>query len=133
MPRCYVSVKKLVYCSNCGSKIDDESYFCPKCGAKTQKGKAANANYPTDELKDAFYQVGLELERAFTMAAKETHAAFKRATENMQQKSTSKTATASAPGTLVCPKCGAKNAAGSIFCNSCGTRLTPIEESHGSV
>jgi len=52
-------VKILVFCSNCGSKIDDEAYFCPKCGTKTIKGKAAKANYPEDELREALYQAGL--------------------------------------------------------------------------
>ncbi len=118
----------MAYCSKCGAKIDDEAYFCPKCGTKTPVGKAANANYPSDELRDAFYQVGIELEKAFTMAARETHAAFKKASANMQQK----TANATTQDTVVCPKCGTKNPPGSIFCSNCGTRIVPIEESHGS-
>jgi predicted amidophosphoribosyltransferase len=118
----------LTYCSNCGEKIPDDVYFCPKCGTKTPEGKAANASYPADELRDAFYQVGVELERAFNIAARETHAAIKRARENMQQKPASSTA----QDTVVCPSCGTKNPYGSIFCNNCGTRIAPIEESHGS-
>jgi uncharacterized membrane protein YvbJ len=110
----------LVYCSKCGEKISDDAYFCPKCGTKTEKGKAANVAYPSDELRDAFYKVGIELERAFNIAARETHAAVQRAGENMKQKS------------VVCPNCKAKNPYGSIFCHSCGTRIAPIEESHGS-
>jgi len=31
---------------------------------KTLKGKASNATYPSDELRDAFYNVGVELEIA---------------------------------------------------------------------
>ncbi|MCX6644569.1 MAG: zinc ribbon domain-containing protein, partial [Candidatus Bathyarchaeota archaeon] len=61
----------MVYCSNCGEKIADDANFCPKCGTKTDKGKTANAAYPSDELRDAFYKVGIELERAFTIAARE--------------------------------------------------------------
>ena len=118
----------MVYCSNCGSKIDDEAYFCPKCGIKTQKGKAANATYPADELRDAFYQVGLELEKAFTMAAEEMRSAFKKVSADVRQKP----AAATSDGTVVCPKCGTKNASGSIFCSNCGTRIAPVEESHGS-
>ena len=76
----------MVYCSNCGEKIPDDAYFCFKCGTKTPVGKAAKATYPADELRDAFYQVGIELERAFNIAAKETQAAFKRVSEEMQQK-----------------------------------------------
>ncbi len=120
-------VKTLVYCSNCGAKIDDEVYFCPKCGTKTQRGKAANASYPSDELRDAFYQVGVELERAFTTAAEEMHTAFKKVSQNMQQKPVVK-----AEGLVVCPKCGTQNPSDSIFCNNCGTRIAPIEESRRS-
>ena len=99
---------------------------CPKCGTKTSKGKASNAPYPSDELRDAFYKVGIELERAFSMAAHETHQAIKRANENMQQK------TASAEGTVICPNCTSKNPSGSIFCYNCGTKLEPSEKSSGS-
>ncbi|MGD0645748.1 MAG: zinc-ribbon domain-containing protein [Candidatus Bathyarchaeia archaeon] len=106
----------MVYCSNCGEKISDDANFCPKCGAKTEKGKAGKAAYPSDELRDAFYNVGIELERAFTIAAHETHAAIQRARDNMQQKS-------AAQETVVCPKCGRKNPKGSIFCHYCGSKI----------
>jgi predicted amidophosphoribosyltransferase len=124
----------LVYCSNCGAKIDDEAYFCPKCGIKTQKGKAANAAYPSDELKDAFYRVGVELERAFTMAAHETHQAILKAKDNLEKNNTTtKTSTSNAAqNDIACPKCETKNAYGTIFCSNCGTKLAPAEESHGS-
>ncbi len=115
----------MVYCSNCGEKIPDDALFCPKCGTKTPKGKASNAAYPSDELRDAFYKVGIELERAFTIAAHETHQAIKKASANMQQKPIT------AQGTVVCPNCGTKNLSGSVFCNNCGTKLVPAKESHG--
>jgi ribosomal protein L40E len=115
----------MVYCSNCGTKLDDDAYFCYKCGTKTQAGKNAKAIYPSDELRDAFYQVGLELEKAFTLAAKETQAAFKKVS-NVQQK------TASSPqGNVVCSSCGSKNVEGAVFCHSCGTKVAS-EESKGS-
>jgi predicted RNA-binding Zn-ribbon protein involved in translation (DUF1610 family) len=120
----------MVYCSNCGSKIDDEAFFCPKCGTKTVKRKAATASYPSDELRAAFYQVGVELEQAFTTAAKEMHSAFKKVSEDMRQKPAAKTESAAA--TVTCSSCGTKNPTGSVFCNNCGNRLAPAEESHGS-
>lgn len=122
----------MVYCSNCGERIPDDALFCPKCGTKTLKGKSENATYPADELKDAFYRVGLELERAFTIAAHETHAAIKRASENMQQKSASASTTSTDKDMIVCPNCETKNPYGSIFCHNCGTRIAPIKESKGS-
>jgi len=78
-------VKNLVYCSNCGSQIADDAYFCSKCGTKTEKGKAAKAVYPSDQLRDAFNQVGIELEKAFNIAARETNSAIQKAIENWQQ------------------------------------------------
>lgn len=117
----------MVYCSNCGEKIPDDAYFCPKCGTKTPKGKASNATYPSDELRDAFFQVGIELERAFSMAAHETHAAIKKANKNMQQKTASNT-----QGPAVCTSCGTKNVSGAVFCINCGNRVAPVEESNGS-
>jgi rRNA maturation endonuclease Nob1 len=117
----------MVYCSNCGEKISDDDYFCPKCGTKTPKGKASNATYPSDELRDAFYNVGIELERAFTLAAHETHAAIKKASENMQQKTPSNTRAA-----IVCSSCGTKNVSGAVFCHSCGAKIASVEESRGS-
>jgi ribosomal protein L40E len=117
----------MVYCSNCGEKIPDDAYFCPKCGTKTPKGKASNATYPSDELRDAFYHVGIELERAFTLAAHETHAAIKKANENMQQKTASNT-----QGTVVCSSCGTKNVSDAVFCHSCGAKVAANEESSGS-
>jgi uncharacterized membrane protein YvbJ len=124
----------MVYCSNCGTKLDDEAYFCYKCGTKTQAGKNAKAMYPSDELRGALYQVGMELEKAFNIAAKETQAAFKRVSEEVKQKQPNPSAsTGSTQDIVVCPKCGTKNSTGSVFCSNCGARLAPVEESQGSV
>jgi uncharacterized membrane protein YvbJ len=120
----------MVYCSNCGEKIDDNAFFCPKCGTKTPTGKASNASYPADELKDAFYKVGIELERAFNMAARETQAAFRKASENMQKKTPSKNA--NNQGSVVCASCGANNVSGAVFCHSCGTKVASEEKVFGS-
>jgi Zn finger protein HypA/HybF involved in hydrogenase expression len=125
MQHAYLRGKNLANCSNCGEKIVDDAFFCPKCGTKTAKGRVANAAYPAGELRDAFYSVGIELEKAFNIAARETHSAIQKAKENWQQKPAQ-------PETVACSKCSTKNPSGSIFCNSCGNRIAPIEESHGS-
>ena len=119
--------EELVYCSNCGEKIPDDAYFCPKCGTKTPKGKASNVTYPSDELRDAFYKVGIELERAFTMAAHETHQAIKKASKNNQQKTTP-----DPQGNAVCSSCGAKNFSGTVFCHNCGAKVASTEDPAGS-
>jgi len=113
----------MVYCSNCGTKLDDEVYFCFKCGTKTPTGKAAKAMYPSDELRDAFNQVGLELEKAFKLAAKETQAAFKKVSENMQQK-TAPAQQTPAQDKVACTSCGTDNVSGAVFCTNCGKKIT---------
>jgi membrane protease subunit (stomatin/prohibitin family) len=121
----------MVYCSNCGAPVADDVNFCPKCGTKTPAGKAAKVAYPSDELKDIFYQVGTELEKAFTLAARETHAALKKASDSFQQQqSHAQPSQAAGEATVACPNCGAKNVSGAIFCYSCGKRI--VAESSGS-
>ena len=117
-------MKKLPYCVNCGEKIAEDAYFCPKCGTKTEKGRA-ESDYPFGELRDAFYSVGIELEKAFTIAAKETHAAIQKAKENLQQKPVW-------TDTIVCSKCTAKNPSSAVFCNSCGNKIGQAQEPNDS-
>jgi len=114
----------VVYCSNCGEKIIDEANFCPKCGTKTPKGKSANAAYPADELRDALHTVGIELEKALNMAARETQAAFQKVREDLKQEPAKQQI-------AICPKCGSKNPYDATFCNNCGGRIAPLGESHG--
>jgi ribosomal protein L40E len=114
----------MVYCSHCGAQVADDAYFCPKCGTKTEIGKTAKVSYPSGELQDAFYRVGTELERAFTIAAHETHAALKKASENLQKNNQSQ-ASQSAEKDVVCPNCGANNVMGAIFCHNCGKKINP--------
>jgi predicted amidophosphoribosyltransferase len=115
----------LANCSNCGEKIADDANFCPKCGTKTAKGRAANAVYPSDELREAFYTVGLELEKAFNIAEREMQSAVQKAKESLRPKPVQ-------VETVVCPKCSAKNPSGSVFCNRCGARIVPVGEPQGS-
>ncbi len=74
-------------------------------------------------MTDAFYSVGIELEKAFNLAARETHAAIQKAREDLRQKP--------AQQTMDCPKCNSKNPWGAIYCASCGAKIAPVEESHG--
>jgi len=115
----------LVYCSSCGEKIAEDANFCSKCGTKTPKGKSANVLYPTERLTDAFYSVGLELEKAFRLAARETDAAIRRARENMQVKPKEHQ-------TVACSNCGSKNPSDAVFCTSCGTKVGASVNSHDS-
>jgi ribosomal protein L40E len=114
----------MVYCSHCGAQVADDAYFCSKCGTKTEIGKTAKVAYPTGELQDAFYRVGTELERAFTIAAHETHQALKKASENIQ-KNTQNQPSQTSESSVVCPNCGSKNISGAVFCHNCGKKIAP--------
>ncbi|MBE3116052.1 zinc-ribbon domain-containing protein [Candidatus Bathyarchaeota archaeon] len=107
------------YCSNCGSKLSEDVYFCPKCGFKTPKGAETNAKYPSDEMREAFTRMGIELERAFNIAAKEMHTAFQKARENINQKP----AEQSGQEAIVCSSCGVNNQTGAVFCRNCGNKI----------
>lgn len=106
------------YCSNCGTKIPEDSYFCSSCGTKTQKGADANVKYPSDEMREAFTKAGMELEKAFTIAAREIQNAFQKARENVNQKSTNEQ-----NSKVVCQSCSASNEAGAVFCRNCGNKI----------
>jgi len=103
------------FCSNCGEKIPEDAYFCPKCGARTVKGVEAGVSSPADELRDAFNRMGQELEKAFSVAAKEIQEAFQTARENIRQSFYNEP--------VVCPNCGEKNPGDSKFCRKCGKQL----------
>lgn len=107
----------MAYCSNCGEKIAEDAFFCPKCGVKTMKGAEANAKYPADEMREAFARMGVELEKAFSTAAVEIHAAFKKAAAEMKTKPAEQEA-------MACQSCGAKNQSGAVFCRNCGNKLS---------
>ena len=111
----------MAYCSNCGEKISDDTCFCPKCGTKTLRGKASNVPYPSDELREAFYSVGVELEKALNLAAHETQIAFQRVKQNLQREQTR-------PRKTVCSKCATKNSREAIFCYNCGTKISSTKE-----
>ena len=124
--QCFM-VKKMVYCSHCGTQIAEDTYFCPRCGTKTEAGKTAKAAYPLDELHDIFDHVGAELEKAFTFAAHETQEAFKRAGEEIRKNSSKPTVQ---EGTVVCPNCGFKNVSDASFCYKCG-KNSAVQTSSG--
>jgi ribosomal protein L40E len=103
----------LAYCIKCGEKLPEEAYFCPKCGSKTQKGIEANVSNSTEELKETFQRLGLEMEKAFLLVAKEAHTAFQKAKENMQ---------GTQPTTTTCQSCQAQIPSNAVYCAKCGTK-----------
>ncbi len=109
------TVMYMVYCSNCGEKLPENSYFCLRCGVRTEKGLEAGMSTPWEDLRDAFARTGEEIEKAFSAAGKEMEKAFKVAKDKIRE------ATSREP--VTCSNCGGKNAAGSRYCQSCGTKL----------
>lgn len=105
----------MVFCTNCGEELPENAYFCVKCGVRTTKGKEENVPPPREDWRDAFTQVGKELDKAFTTAAKEIEKAFQTAREEFRK--------ATSRETVVCKHCGARNSAEGRFCTGCGKEL----------
>jgi ribosomal protein L40E len=105
------------YCHNCGEKLPDNAFFCPKCGTKTVTGVQSGASSPADDMRDALMRMSAEMEKAFTIAAKEVHEAFKQAKDNIQKTVVKES--------VICPNCGEKNPASATYCFKCGKKLGP--------
>ena len=105
----------MVYCSNCGKELSEDTLFCPKCGTKTIKGVETTAPTISDELKETFTKMSQELEKAFSVAAKEINVAFQTASENIKKLLQKEP--------VVCPNCGEKNPSDATFCYKCGKRI----------
>jgi len=105
----------MTYCHNCGEKISKDDNFCSKCGVKTTTGVETNAPTPSDEMRQAFAKMSLEIEKAFAIASKEIQTAFQTAGQNIQR------SMQKVP--VVCTNCGEKNPSSSVFCFKCGKKL----------
>jgi predicted amidophosphoribosyltransferase len=108
-------VKNMTFCPKCGEQLSENAYFCSKCGARTNIGKAANVASPSGDWKDAFAELGEELNKAFAVASKEIEKAFTTAKEEIKK--------ATSPEPAVCPNCGEKNSANAQFCTKCGAKI----------
>jgi predicted amidophosphoribosyltransferase len=108
-------VKFVVFCSNCGEKLPENAYFCPRCGVRTEKGLEAGMSTPWEDLREAFAKMGEEIEKAFSVAGKEMEQAFKTARGKIRE------VTSREP--VACPHCGEKNVVSANFCSNCGKKL----------
>jgi uncharacterized membrane protein YvbJ len=106
----------MAYCHNCGARLGEDALFCTKCGMKVAVASAA-ASAPTasDEIREAFRRVSVEMDKAFNVAAKEIQEAVQVARENIQKSIYKEPVT--------CPNCGEKNPTTAIFCSKCGKQL----------
>lgn len=110
-------VLKMVYCANCGQKLEENFYFCPKCGVKTKAGTTAGVSEPWEDMKKAFATAAEQMNRAFAKAAEEARRAFKEAKKEIEWHTTSRRK-------IVCASCGAANPPESKFCSKCGKPLS---------
>lgn len=106
----------MVYCSNCGEELPKDAAFCPNCGTKTAGTSGVRDSTTAEEMRRTFEKISIEMEKAFTLAAKEIQTAFKNARENMQ-----KPADVKEP--IVCGNCNEKNPGDAVYCYNCGKKL----------
>jgi ribosomal protein L40E len=105
----------MVFCTHCGEKLPDEANFCTKCGFRTKHGVETNSPFPTEEWREAFSKIGVEMEKAFQTAAKEVQKAFKTVREDFKEPKTKQT--------VICKSCSQKNPTDASFCTKCGQKL----------
>jgi len=106
----------MVYCANCGQKLEENFYFCPKCGVKTQVGITAGVSEPWENIKKAFATATEQMNKALQKASVEMRKAMEEARKEFWQ-TTSR-------GKIVCANCGATNSQASKFCSKCGKTLS---------
>ena len=105
----------MVFCSNCGEKLPEDANFCTKCGFRTKLGVEAGVPPPTEDWREAFSKMGVEMEKAFQTAAKEIQKAPKNVREDIRESRNRQL--------TVCKSCGEKSPANAIFCTKCGKKL----------
>jgi uncharacterized membrane protein YvbJ len=106
----------MAYCQNCGQKLEENFYFCPKCGVKTKAGAAVGVQEPLENMREAFETAGEEMRKAFTKAGEEMRKAFAEARAEAKARRTAKSA--------LCPNCGTNNPPESKFCQKCGKPIS---------
>ena len=105
----------MVFCYHCGEKIPDDANFCTKCGFRTKHGSETGAPLPTEDLKEAFSKMGVELEKAFQTAAKEIQKAVQNVRVDLKDSRSGQPVT--------CQSCGETSPVGAVFCTKCGEKL----------
>jgi ribosomal protein L40E len=105
----------MVFCSNCGEKLPEDANFCTKCGFRTRRGVEAGVSAPTEDWREAFSKMGVEMEKAFQTAAKEIQKALKNVREDVRE--------SRGRQLVVCKNCGEKSPSNASFCTKCGEKL----------
>ncbi len=110
----------MVYCRNCGQKLEENYSFCPKCGASVKTGVPLVTLSPetVEAVRQALVTAGEEMRKAFQKAAEEMQKGLAEARKEAQTRKTAKTTK-----TVTCMNCGAANLLDSKFCQKCGNPL----------
>lgn len=117
----------MVKCRGCGDDVSEKTYFCPRCGLRTEAGEEAGVKTPISSIPGWERDV----ETALTNAAKLMEDAFEAAKKGLQRaadeigvevkKARDWDVKRSAP--VYCPGCGAKNPSDSQYCTACGKEI----------
>ena len=105
----------MVFCSNCGEKLPEDANFCTKCGFRTRRGVEEGVSAPTEDWREAFSKMGVEMEKAFQTAAKEIQKALKNVREDVREPRSRQQ--------VICKNCGERGPANATFCTKCGEKL----------
>jgi len=108
---------RMVYCSNCGQKLEEIFYFCPKCGRRTEAGAAAGVGETWETFRDAFRTAAEEMQKALEKAGEEIRKASLEVRKEVQARRTARRS-------VSCLSCGATNPPESKFCIKCGKTLS---------
>jgi ribosomal protein L40E len=105
----------MVFCSHCGENLPNDANFCTKCGVRTKHGVEVGVSVPTEDLREAFSRMGVELEKAFQTAGREIQKAFKNVREDFRESRSGQSVT--------CKSCGEKSPPNAVFCTKCGEKI----------
>jgi ribosomal protein L40E len=105
----------MVFCSNCGEKLPEDANFCTKCGFRTKLGAEAGVSTPSEDWRETFSKMGVEMEKVFQTAAKEIQKAIKTVREDVRESRSRQL--------VVCKSCGEKSPINASFCTKCGKKL----------
>jgi len=112
----FLGAHKMAYCSNCGQKLEENFYFCPKCGRRTEAGTAAGVGEPWEAVRESLHTAAEEMRKAFEKATEEIRKASSEARKEVHARRIARRS-------VSCPSCGSTNPPESKFCSKCGKPL----------
>src|SRR3972149_10098213 len=99
----------MVYCSNCGQKLEESFCFCPKCGRRTEAGTVAGVGEPWEALRESLHTAAEEMRKALEKAGEEIRKVSLEVIKEVQARRATRKS-------VLCSSCGAANSPESKFC-----------------